>query len=408
MILGRDIVCVASNWSESPTGKHHIMRRLARENRVLWINYHASRRPRLNIADLRHAWGRLREIGRSPRGAPTETNANQLHAVTPLLLPWPESRMARALNGTRLRALVRGHVRPDRPCQLWLFTPDAPEIISAAPWERVVYCCVDEFTAFSGVNAELVASLERRTLAGTDVVLATSPPLFESRRQRHANVHLVNHGVDFEHFARASEPRPEHLAKDVSGPADIRHVAGPILGYFGLIADYVDVDLLADVARARPDWSLVLIGDVRTDVSRLAALPNVHLLGRRPYADLPEYCARFSIGLIPFRPGPLTDAVNPIKLREYLAAGLPVISARMPAVEGYQPAVRFAEKPADVIAAAENFLEQPKTPEMRLIREGVRREGWDARVEEISKLVMAATRRSALAPATHNAPALSV
>ncbi len=222
MIHGRDIVCVASNWSESPTGKHHIMRRLARENRVLWINYHASRRPRLTLNDARHAWARLWEAGQ-------DTNVRQMgidgvRPVTPLLLPWPESSIARTINGARLHELVHAHLRDERPCQLWLFTPDAPEIIPAADWERVVYCCVDEFSAFGGVNPNLIESLERKTLAGTDVVLATSRPLYESRRQRHANVHLVVHGVDFEHFARARE-----LRRTESGPAELRGITWPIL-----------------------------------------------------------------------------------------------------------------------------------------------------------------------------------
>lgn len=383
MITGRDIVCVASNWSESPTGKHHIMRRLCRANRVLWINYHASRRPRPGMADLRHALRRLCESAAAP-AAPLEN----LRVATPLLLPWPESRVARAFNATRLRALVRSHLSRDgsRPAQLWLFTPDAPECIAAGAWESVVYCCVDEYSAFPGVNPGLIAALEQRTLAGSDVVFATSQPLLESRRRRHANAHLIEHGVDFEHFAQA------HRLRHAPRPHDVRALRGPILGYFGLIADYVELELLAAVARSRPDWNIVLIGDVRTDTRVLHALPNVHLLGRKTYDELPAYCAAFDVGLIPFRAGRLTHAVNPIKLREYLAAGLPVISAPMPAVERYRPAVRIARSAAELVSAVEQAAAAADDPAAGAIRSGVRAESWDARVEQMSALVGACRR----------------
>ncbi|MBI5865079.1 MAG: glycosyltransferase [Planctomycetes bacterium] len=376
MISGRHIVCVASNWSEPPTGKHHIMRRLARDNSVLWINYHASRAPRICWADFQHALSRLRESA-----APPPSGCGDLRAVTPLLVPWPTLSLARRYNALRLNRTVRNTCDGRTRKQLWLFTPDVPEIIHGGDWERVVYCCVDEFAAFSGVNAKLVAELERRTMAAADTVITTSPPLYEARRSKHPNVHLVPHGVDFEHFARARPLRGHGV------PADVADLSGPVLGYFGLIGDYVDVELLANVASRRKHWNLVLIGDVRADVSRLTKLSNVRMLGRRAYEDLPAYCAAFDAGLIPFRASRLSHAVNPIKLREYLAAGLPVISSPMPAVADYQPAVQFAATPDELVAAVERLPELRESSQVRRIQDAVAQESWDVRVEQLSKIV---------------------
>lgn len=379
MITGRNIICIASNWSESPTGKHHIMRRLARGNRVLWINYHASRLPRLCWSDLTRGIRRLRDAAR-----PIQAHADGPSVKTPLLVPWPSSSVARAMNAAQLRRLVQRHLdaAAPRPAQLWLFTPEVPEALDAAVWERTVYCCVDEFDAFAGADARLIAELERRTLAGADIVIATSQPLFESRSRVHPRVHHVPHGVDFGHFARA---RTTPLAEI---PADIIRFPRPVLGYFGLIAEYVDLDLIARVARARPKWTFALIGDVRADRAPLAGLANVHLLGRRDYQSLPAYCAGFDAGIIPFRAGRLTHAVNPIKLREYLAAGLPVISSPMPAVEPYAPAVQIAANPREFIAAVERLDALRESPEARRTFDDVREEGWDARVEQLSQIVL--------------------
>lgn len=377
MIRGRNIVCVASSWFDHPTSKHHVMRLLAEENHVIWVNYHASRRPALGNGDARLVWQRLQRVWAGPQRV-----APQLDVISPLLVPWPESPTARWLNGHLLARCVRQALArlPRQPVQLWLFTPDAPELIDHLALEKVVYYCVDEFAAFSGYNADLVADLERRTLAGSHVVIATSAPLQERLAQQHANVHFVPHGVDLEHFAAAT-------SWDGPLPADIRNISRPIFGYMGLISDWVDLDLLATTARARPDWSFVLLGAARCSLAVLHGLRNVHCLGSKPYGDLPGYCAAFDVGLIPFRATRLVHAVNPIKLREYLAAGLPVVSTPMPEVMRHAPAVQVATTGVEFLPACERALalarSQPAVARQALVAS----EGWRARLATLAEHV---------------------
>ncbi|MBU0638072.1 MAG: glycosyltransferase [Planctomycetes bacterium] len=377
MICDRNIVCVASNWSDHPTSKHHVMRILAERNNVLWVNFHASRRPQLNTRDTRLMLQRLRQAR-----AGTRRVAPNIDVLSPLLLPFPESRVARCFNQRALVRQIKAALRrlPDRPLQLWLFTPDVPELIHLLPTERVVYYCVDDFAAFSGFNEALIARLELRTIRASDLVITTSASLYEQRRALHTNTHLVPHGVDFEHFASAPE------LPTAAAPEDIRRVTRPVLGYFGLISDYVDLELLSQAARRKPEWSFVLVGDVRRDVSVIAGLPNVHLLGGRPYEQLPAYCRCFDVGLIPFSMNRLTRAVNPIKLREYLAAGLPVVSSPLPAVLAYRPAVQVAETLDEFIAACESALTAAATEHYSARQALVRGESWRARVELLAGL----------------------
>ncbi len=380
MIKNRNIICIACNWNAPPTSKHHIMRLLAERNHVIWVNYHASRRPRFNIEDFRAILSRLYQARR-----PSRRVAEGIDVVSPLLIPCPESPAVRAFNMRMLAARIQGALRraPAQPTQLWLFTPDAPELIDLLPAERVVYYCVDEFSAFSGFNRELIERLERQTIAGADAVITTSAALYESRRTQHPNTHLVPHGVDVDHFASAERVAPADV------PSDIRDIPRPIFGYFGVIGDYVDLDLLAAAARARPGWSFVLIGhSAGVETAELNRLPNIHLLGPRPYASLPRYCSRFDVGLIPFRMNRLTQAVNPIKLREYLAAGLPVICAPMPEVLSYRPAVQTARTVAEFIDAGAQALNLAESTSRERLREMVKGESWRSRLSEIARSVM--------------------
>lgn len=379
MITNRNIVCIASNWFDHPTSKQHVMRRLARHNHVVWVNFHASRRPQLNRSDAALILRRLRQALRRR----TERVEPGIDVLSPLLIPFPESGWARWLNGMALVSQVRSVLRrlPQRPTQLWLFTPDMPEIIPRFGAERVVYYCVDDFAAFAGFNTTLIERLESKTMSASDVVITTSRELFDGRRHRHPCVHLVPHGVDAAHFGRTLE------LDDADVPPRLRSMPHPIFGFMGLINEWVDLELIAHTARLERDWSFVLLGDARRDLTCVRDLPNVHLLGGRPYEELPAYCRAFDVGLIPFRMSRLVRAVNPIKLREYLAAGLPVVSAPMEAVRGYGPAVQLADTVETFRSACRRALEvaseQPAAARQALVAS----ESWEARLELLAALV---------------------
>ncbi|MDY0169842.1 MAG: glycosyltransferase [Thermoguttaceae bacterium] len=354
------ILCFASGYEAPPTSKHHVMHVLAEQgNVVLWVNYHASRTPSASGADLRHIARKLGQVA----GGMTNPREN-LYVLTPLVVPLPGSRLVRRLN----RALLVGQIRralrkvgrmtarqrgqshfrgfgkrliglgprcaakigtvPAGPLEIWSFTPDVAYLLDRFGQPRVVYYCVDEHSQFTGYDAAQVLRDEEALCRRADLVVTTSGPLYESRKAWNPNTILVPHGVDYDHFARA-------LADDLPEPADLSAIPRPRLGFFGLLRDWVDLDLLAEVARRRPDWHVVLLGGSTVDLAAYRPIANMHFLGPKPYADLPAYCRGFDVGLIPFKLNALTRAVNPIKLREYLAAGLPVVSTPLPEVERY-------------------------------------------------------------------------
>jgi glycosyltransferase involved in cell wall biosynthesis len=393
MIRNRIIVCIASRWDFDPTSKHQVMRILARENQIVWVNHHGTRRPRATAADIGAS---LSTLGRALRGVRT-VGPNMVH-VTPLVVPGIHHGRLPSVNRRLLvtqirRALraIRGRGR--RPIQLWTYAPDVWFVAGALGEERVVYCCVDEYSEFEGVNRSAVQAAERRLIERADVVITTSAALYESKRRLHPNTHLVRHGVDVAHFARA-------LDDSLPEPADLAAIRRPILGFFGLIHHWIDCDLIVRVARQRPNLSFVLIGSNRSGHPGLTETPNIHLLGRREYARLPAYCKAFDAALLPFVCNRMTLNINPIKLREYLAAGLPVVSTPLPEAARYQPHVQIARDPDDFARACDAAITHSSPKERRQRARCVADETWEAVVEKLSRLVTDPSGRpAACAPA---------
>jgi glycosyltransferase involved in cell wall biosynthesis len=257
----------------------------------------------------------------------------------------------------------------------WVFNPAAAIIAGQLGEEQLIYYCVDEYTAFSGVASSALAEMETKLLKQSDLVIVSAERLYQSKAPHNPNTVLVQHGVDFEHFRKACTGEVEPIPEQASLPR-------PILGFFGLVADWVDVDLMAEMARRFPEGSLVIVGKVSTDVSKLESLPNVHFFGRKPYADLPAYCAGWDVSLMPFRINELTLNANPLKVREYLAAGLPVISTSVPEVESLG-LCRIASNADEFEREIREALADPGPTIERSNQ--IRHESWEARLRDIER-----------------------
>ena len=303
--------------------------------------------------------------------------------LTPLAIPFYGSELVRAANGALLKAQVQRAMQQlgFRDPISWSFLPSAAPVAGTLGESLVIYHCVDEFSAFSDAPAHEIRELERRLMLKSDVVICSSEKLRADKVRVNPNAHLVQHGVDLDHFAKAFDPA-------TTVPDDLRGAPGPIIGFWGLIADWVDLQLIRHVADAFSGGTVVLLGNSTTDMKPLDGARNVRVLGRKPYADLPRYARAFDVALMPFRVNELTLAANPLKVREYLAAGLPVVSTAIPEVErlGICRIGRDADEVVREIAAAISAGGGPS--EVRAAQ--VKGEGWEARVAEMQEIVAAA------------------
>lgn len=380
-LSGRDMLCFSHDWNADPLSKTHLMRLLARNNRVLWVNSIGYRAPTASRRDLSRAIGKL--VAATTPLRQVEPN---LHVLSPLIIPAYGRPWVRTFNKWFLRQQIKNAMRSlefERPIN-WVFNPAASMVAGTLDEDMLIYYCVDDYSAFTGVHSAALAQMEHDLLKRSDLVITSSDRLFSTRREHNPSTKLVRHGVDWTHFRRTFDTT-------TNVPAELASIRGPILGYFGLIAeDWVDVPLLAHVAQRLPHASIVMLGKTTMDVSPLKRFPNVHLLGHRPYESLPGYCKGFDVAMIPFPVNQATLNSNPLKAREYLAAGLPVVSTAIPEVEALG-LCRTARTSEEFVQHLIGALENPGPAIAR--SESVRTQNWEARLSEIESHVAQAARR---------------
>ncbi len=372
------IIAFAKDWHEDPTSNHHVLRELAKSRRVLWLNSVGTRTPKLSSGrDLGKIRRKLGEFTKGPVNV-----ENDLWVFSPLSIPLHHSAAARRANRAILRATI-GVLRRRldlRDFHLWTFLPNVGDYVGGLGESLAVYYCVDEWSMFSYLDRDETVRAERALLAKVDCVFAINSELAEAKRALNARTHLAPHGVDHALFARALDPA-------TVVPADIAALPRPVIGFYGTLRDWVDLDLVAHVARARPSWSIALLGQQLDDVSAVRGLPNVHLLGRKPHGDLPAYCKGMDVGIIPYRIDERMKFVNPIKLREYLSAGLPVVSTAVPEVRRYERWCTIAEDGPAFVAAIERALAEDSPERRRQRTEAMAQETWPMRVAEVARIV---------------------
>lgn len=380
-LRGRDILCFSHDWTGDPLSKTHLMRVLSKDNRILWINAIANRMPTTSSKDISRIWRKLRAFTE-----PVHEVEPNIFVLNPLAFPSYGNRSILAVNQRFLASQVKKAVRKLGMNDVvnMVFNPAAGMIAGRLGESELIYYCVDEYTAFTGASNGLKA-IEDDLFKRADLVIVSAANLLDKKKHFNPNTHLIRHGTDWRHFRTALDP-------NLRVPADIANLPRPIIGFHGLLADWVDYELIKKTAEHFPDGSIVLIGKIAVDAEQkvkiLNGVPNVHFLGRKPYAELPSYCKAFDVALNPFAINELTLAANPLKVREYLAAGLPVVSTDIPEVH-VLPDCLVGTDHADFIAKIEHALAHPKPREQ--VSDAIAHESWEAKVDELRELVASRT-----------------
>ncbi len=384
---GRDILCFSHDWTSDPLSKTHLMRVLARDNRILWINAIANRMPTVSSKDVGRIFKKLKAFTEPVR----EVEPN-LFVLNPLAFPSYGNESIRRINQRFLARQLKRAMRDlgFRDAVNMVFNPAAGMIAGQLGESEIIYYCVDEYTAFTGASPGL-KEIEESLLRKADLVIVSADKLFESKQGFNPNTFVIKHGTDWQHFRKA-------LDDDLELPVDIAKLPRPIIGFHGLLADWVDYGLIKRTAEHFAEGSVVLIGKVSVDAEQkvkvIDGVPNIHFLGRKPYSELPAYCRAFDVALNPFAINELTLSANPLKVREYLAAGLPVVSTDIPEVRSLDDCLVGVDHD-DFIRKVDDALHYPRTrPE---ISDAVRHESWDAKIDELRQ-IMHRQRTSAKQP----------
>ena len=381
-----DYIFFADDRSSIPTSTMHLADQIAKTNRVFWINIY-TRLPKLS--EFKKAFHILTRRGARAAVNQQDTGSTIISS-TPIQFPWfglPARKFNGYFAGRFFQKLVKQHniqhpiIATNFPCVVDAFR----SIRRLAPQAIQIYYCFDDFIAYPGFNPRHWQAMEQDFFATVDGVIFTSRDLLENKKRPESLPSLyLPHGVDYDHF---SCEKADTIPLEV-----LQTIKKPVVGFFGTIDTWVDISAIAYLAKRFPECSFVVIGRSVVPLTVLEGLDNVYCLGQQPYSALPQYARLFDVGLIPFVMNDLTKAVNPLKLMEYYAIGMPVISTRLPDIVDVPGPLYFADTHEEFGNRLEEIL-RGNLPELRLsAKEVARKNSWSARAESFIQFAEQAAR----------------
>jgi len=370
-------------WAGLWRNRHQLMSRLATHNDVWYVEPPTLLRDLLGLS--------RRRGGNTPRPrtrlfSQDDSGVRVFHS--PWWLPYIGRDPFRNISlwfFLKALSIATGSGKSRRPV-VWYSRPSMIEYVDKMPAKVTIYHVVDEYSGYghpSKSSSEAPGRQESQMLQSVDHVIVVTPSLYERKSPYNPSTHVVSNAVDYEAYADDSMACPDDMS-------EIRH---PIIGYSGLVAARLDLDLLINVASARPAWSFVFVGSVKDDycgesIRKLRKLPNVHLLGFKPVQEVPNYVQQFDVCIIPYVVNLRAEHASPLKLYEYAAASKPIVTTNFEAARAFEGQIEIADNPDEFIRACGSILnaERPAVAIAgnRLI---AAENTWDHRIRQISAIL---------------------
>ncbi len=371
-------------YAENRTSSHHIAARIAKRMPVLYVDSPGMRAPNASGRDLKRAVRKLLAALKRPQRV-----ADGLWHCTVPQLPFRRLPGVESFNRLFSRWAVRRALRfagIERRIS-WFVVPHPGVLAGRLGEDLCVYYCIDDYAAHPGVDTALIAERDLNLSRRADLLFVAPPALVEAKRALNAATIFSPHGVDVALFAQANDANT--VVPDVA-----KALQKPVIGYIGSIHEWIDIPMIEWLAQQRPDWSFLLVGHAHVALDGLRALRNVHLAGSQPYASLPGWAKAFDVAIIPYRMNRQVANANPLKLREYLATGKPVVSVRNPEIEKFSQWVRIADSREDFLAALDIAIKDNSSEAIAARMAAVAGQTWDARVDAVLAEVAARLGRA--------------
>ncbi len=369
-------IVFGEDYDRHPHALEHVMRPLFEKNEIIWVETIGLRSPKLSFYDVKRIIEKLKTWFRpSNTSKISKPLPEKFYIVSPFMIPFNQFALIRKFNQYSVEKAVSK--------ELELLSKKAPILITSVPnacdyighfnEKFKLYYCVDEFSLWPGLDLKLVKKLEDELLARVDRVVATSDALAVSKTKKNFETPVIGHGVDFNHFS--------------IGPKAERHAHLNICS-FGLIDERLDQELIHYLAATHPQATFHFIGPVVCDIEKLKMMSNIVFYGRKNYIDLPELIKPMDIFLLPYIKSELTRNINPLKLKEYLATGRPVLAtgiAEVIKLRDYLFVIESKEQAKDLIAKIE--LNQVEFSSAKVIDYIQENETWASKTRLLCQLI---------------------
>jgi len=372
-------VVFGDDWRRFVSTLQHLFAHVINRRCVIWVNSFGHRAPKLTLYDMRRAAVKLAAMARRPASGPPADPTDPARIIHPRVLPWHNVAPVHAFNTRSLLHDIRRALRDVAPdaAPVVVTGGPAPEGVLGRLGELAsIYFCMDDYAEMPGVDRSIVAPLEVRLLKKVDATVATAGALTTLKKPASGRAYHLPQGVNYDHFAM---PRPE--------PDDLSRVPRPRIGFAGTLSTACDFDLWRALAEAFPEASLVHVGPTQLGVQPLP-YPNFHTLGMKPYQDLPAYSQHFDVAIVPYVLNEWTRSVDPLKLLEYMATGVPIVATGIPEVYKYQEALAIGEDIPLFVEEVRQVLRAGPDLEKREARQALaRRHTWKHRADRFLEIV---------------------
>jgi len=385
MLKNHNIICFGfADW-DNPfrTNQHHIMKRLAVQNRVLFVESLGLRQPVFQKKDILRIFKRLIKGLRGIK----KINEN-LYVYSPLVIPFHKFYLIRKLNNFILKNAIRKIQKKlsfTRPI-LWGYVPNIVDFKKFFDEKLTVYHCVDELSANPLIPGAVVSQKENELIKTADIVFFTSKPLYEKKKILNKNTYYLPNVADFEHFSKVWREK-------LNIPEEIKNIKKPVIGFVGAISKYkIDFSIIEYILQTHRDWSLVFIGalgegEKALDISNFSKYRNFYYLGPKPYSELPSYLSYFDVCIMPNLINEYTKNMFPLKFFEYLSTGKPVVAIDLPSLEEFRKYFYSATDKNSFVQKIEEALNESSVELKNQRIEIARQFTWEKRIEEMSEII---------------------
>jgi glycosyltransferase involved in cell wall biosynthesis len=372
-----NILCFGGQQWEYPGFQQEVMRHLSAHNRVLYVNALGLRKTSFKLKNANVYFAKLKKLFGGARKV-----SGTVRVFNPFFLPVLYNDYMDKVNTVLLRGQFRNLLRDlnFKDYLLWAGTPTMVPFLGLFQPRLLIYNPVDRVCAFSFVDRAGVQKYERAIASAADLIITTADAIKEDMAYYNKNCEVVSHGVSFEHFNRAMQ--------DLQIPEDLKGVKKPVIGFFGLLNERVDLELVRKVALQYSNATVLFVGKANADLSLFRNMANVSVLGFREFDILPAYLRVFDVCIIPFHLSELVEAIDPIKLREYLCAGKPVVTTNFREARKFADLIYIGRNHSEFVEAVGHALMEhdPNLVQKRI--SAVRHDDWPSKISLISSLVL--------------------